>query len=427
MRNLVFLLLISVNYNVSAQQTKLISIQGIVKSAYDDQPIDYAVCFLKNNEFIGDVTDSTGFFTMIIPDNLSYDSIEISSLGYEKLIVPYQSLDKQKDTTVFFLKRKMIILDEIIVREEGYDLKNMVFAAIEKIQDNYPKNRHQLEGLYRKVTTEGNLYTYLEEASVTIEDQGYSDYLKPPKIKINALRMSKDYGRLDSLMLHLTEATSQKAAENFAISQNPLYRVLDSNYLHLFLKEHTRFNYETFSKYLGNTSRYKLMDVIITAKDTIYQIAFNDGPLPQPPSGNTYLKINVSDLAIVEYQVTSSFSDDYILHQVFVKFKKEKDGRYYPCFIKTIQPRLINREIDDGEYDIETYWFHEVKTKDLKKIKSKESINRFDVNSYKRKYYNPGFWKNMDSTGQYTLDKGVRSSLEKHQSLEEQFKETGQK
>ena len=426
MRNFVFFLIISVYHSVTAQQAKRISIQGIVKSAYDDQPIDYAVCYLKNNEFKGDVTDRAGFFTINITENLSYDSIVISSLGYEKLIVPIQRLDKQKDTTVFFLKRKVIILDEIIVREEAYDLKKMVFAAIEKIQDNYPKNRHQLEGLYRKVATEGNQYTYLEEASVTIEDHGYSDYLKPPKIKINALRRSKDYGQVDSVMVHLTEATSKKAADNFAITQNPLYRVLDSNYLHLFLKEHTRFNYETFSKYLGDTSRYKLMDIIITGKDTIYQIAINDGPLPQPPSGNTYLKINASDFAIVEYQVTSGLSDKYILHQVLVKFKKEND-RYYPCFIKTIQPRYINRRLDDDEYDIETYWFDEVKTKDFKSIKSKESLDRFDLNSYKRKHYNPEYWNNLDETELYPLDKGVRLSIEKHQSLEEQFKETSQK
>ncbi len=414
MRHLVPLFFILVNYTVFAQQAKHIILQGIVKSAYDDQPIDYAACFLKNNEFIGDVTDSAGFFTISVPDHLSYDSIEISSLGYEKLIVPIQTLDKQKHVKDFFLKRKVIILNEIIVMEKRYDLKKMVFEAIKNIPENYPKNRHQLEGLYRKVATEGNQYTYLEEAYVTIEDHAYSDYLTPPKIKINALRMSRDYGKADSIILHLVEGISQKAKENFDISQNPLYKVLDNNYLHLFLKEHTRFSYGNFNKYLSDTARYKLMDVLISGKDTIYDIAFNDGPLPQTPSGNTYLKINANDMAIVEYQVTSGFGDKYILHQVLVKFKKEEDDRYYPYFIKTIQPRFINREIDDGEYNIETYWFDKVKTKDFKRIKSKESIDRFDVDSYKKRSYNPEFWKKIDKIGKYPLDEGVRSNLEKH-------------
>src|SRR5690606_5695484 len=101
---------------------------------------------------------------------------------------------------------------------------------------------------------------------------------------------------------------------------------------------------------------FELMGISIENGDTIYQIAFAETVVPPPPkhpSGRTYLKINGTDLAIIEVQFTRDSKIQALQSQTRVKFEKV-NGKYYPKYIHVIQPRNINRNFEDDEFDIQT-------------------------------------------------------------------------
>ncbi|MCG8309775.1 MAG: hypothetical protein MI975_20435 [Cytophagales bacterium] len=414
----------AIYYPSFSQQAQMVTINGNLVDHSSNLPINNAVCFLKNNDHIGVVSDKNGSLVLSFPKTLIYDTLIVSSLAYERVSIPLSQIDTSKDLIKISMKERTLLLDELIIEATGYDLKKLVLNSVANISKNYPDRAHQLKGLYRRVSTEKKQYKYLEEAVVLVEDHDYKNYQRPSKIKVNAYRQSKDWGKIDTLMVKVLNKIREKAVKNFNLSNNSLHRLFESNYIRVFNKDGTHFNFNTLKGFIDDHYKFELVDILTPGRDTIYHVAFSEGPFPERPSGRTYLKINSSDLGIVEFQISSGFKgNNNLLHQVLVKFRKV-DNRYYPYYIKTVQPRYINREIDDGEYDIEIYQFDEVKTKDFRKIRSKESINRLDMESHKSNSYDPGFWKDIDESGKYpVLDQGVKLSLEKNQSLEEQFEE----
>jgi hypothetical protein len=163
------------------------------------------------------------------------------------------------------------------------------------------------------------------------------------------------------------------------------------------------------------------MDVIITKNDTIYKLAYTHGMNPNPPSGLSYWMINKSDHAIVEFQFTAGFSSDQLIYQVLVRFKKI-DQKYYPYFIRSIQPRLINRNFDYKEYDIETIWFDDVYTGKFNKVKMKEAVAPMDNENYKNVDYDSTAWNQLEFFKNHPLAPHIKSSLERNGTLEDQFK-----
>ncbi|MFT7032927.1 MAG: hypothetical protein ACJA2S_001428, partial [Cyclobacteriaceae bacterium] len=67
------------------------TIKGIV---IDDKnmPISGSLCLFKENDHIGVVTDSTGYFVLDFPGVLSYDTMVISRLGHKTLKLPLSNM-----------------------------------------------------------------------------------------------------------------------------------------------------------------------------------------------------------------------------------------------------------------------------------------------------------------------------------------------
>ena len=164
----VFFLLLSLS--IQAQTLDKVIISGSVNSG---TPVHAADCFLKNNEHLGGLTDTLGYFQFHVPRTMLYDTLVISAMGYERKEVPLSSIDLGQDTAYFYLDQQSILLQEVLIESDGLDLKNMVLKAVANLPNNYPNKRHQMRGLYRKVSTKGGEYTHVEEAAFIIEDNGY--------------------------------------------------------------------------------------------------------------------------------------------------------------------------------------------------------------------------------------------------------------
>ena len=407
---------------IQAQTIRKISISGIVNAG---SPIDAADCFLKNNQHLGTLTDSLGYFHFKFPQTFLYDTLIISALGFEQQEVALSSIDLSQDTVYFYLEQQSIVLNEVLIESEGYNLKKLVLRAVANIPRNYPNERHQMKGLYRKVSTAGAGYTHLQEAAITVEDHGYKMSTSLTNIQTEFFRETNDWGDVDSLHVAVSRKISERISQHLNTVVNPLMRLYESNFIRHYNKEDTWFDLKSMKKYIHDYYTFELMDVSVLSGDTIYQIALATTVTPPPPkhvSGRSYLEINLSDFAIVEMQFTLGVPFQSIMSLKQVKFQKQH-GRYYPSYIRSMTGRNINRNFEDDEYDIHTFWFDDVRVGKFKKIKSAEADDPYDARSHKRNTESLHFWDSTALIKRYPLEEGIRRDLEKYQPLDEQFRE----
>lgn len=409
-----YLLMLLTGYLLHSQGNDILQLKGIVVNEAN-RPIIGVHCYLKNNNHFGSVTDTLGFFQIAASGSTVNDTLVLSNIGYERKEIPIALINPRTDTTTFHLKQQSIFLDEISVETEGYDLKNLYLKALAQIPKNYPDKKHQLKGLYRSVSTEGKQYTKLEEAVITIDDYSYKKPDKYIRMSTSHFRESKEWGQVDTFYVKTMKKVNAKMDERLGNKNNWIFRTY---------KRSPGNNLETMAKYIEQY-RFELMDIEIINGDTIYQIAIRWSPNPPipRPSGRNFVKINLSDFAIIEEQRTGGFPDRPITFQTFTKYQKIGE-RYYPKINKEILVRFINREFEfeDEEYDIRTIWFDEIKTEKFKKIKYKDAINLNERLSYKRSDLDTVFWENNPLIKKYPMNPAVKSDLEKHELLDGQFK-----
>jgi hypothetical protein len=420
-RLIMSLSLVLLSVSIRAQTLEKINISGIINSS---SPVPAADCFLKNNEQLGSISDTSGYFRLTFPKALIYDTLVISAMGFERSEVPLSTIDFNQDIVYFYIDRQPIYLGEVLIESERYDPKNLVFKAIANIPNNLPNKRHQLKGLYRKVSTRGSEYTHIEEAAIILEDRGYRKPSESVKIKAQQFRETRDSGEIDSLYVAIFDKMSMGLSQALNKAANPLYRIYESNPVRNYSKAGTYFNFKSFRKHIDEYYKLELVDVYVVNGDTIYQIAFAESVTPPPPkhaSGRTYLKINASDFAIVEAQFTRGFKDRPLISQTQVKFEKN-DGRYYPKYIKETTPSNINRNLEDDEFDTHTFWFDEVKLRDFERIKPDEVTNPADPRSHKTQTTSSVFWDSTSLIRKYPLDPNVKMDAKTRRALEEQFR-----
>jgi len=96
------------------------------------EPLSYAhISYLGSN--LGTVADENGNFSLF--ESLNRDSIQITSIGYKKLIISKKSISTFKSTQIF-LDAEVIALNEVTVKGERLDAKSI----LEKVLLNFDKN-----------------------------------------------------------------------------------------------------------------------------------------------------------------------------------------------------------------------------------------------------------------------------------------------
>lgn len=387
---------------------EMITTMGTVE--HEGQPLPDVTCSHKKDYYFGDIKDKNPFLS------------EISYTGPDRKILPLSPVLNSQRTIKIGTMIKDIPLEGTPDLAEENTLRNIVEGAFGRLRKNYPDRPHQLEGFYRKIFTKENECTYMEEASILIEDRGYMTDHTLSRLKVNSFRCSILWDEQDSLMAIIEKKTKLKAAMSTNMAVHPLKRSYENYYLRMLGIPSTRFHHNKFRKGRKDTYRFKLMDTIISGNDTIYQIAFTAIPGPSPLPGATYLKINKKDHAILEYR----FSQNDGGFVQLVKFQK-RSGTYYPQMIRNTYPRgFVDREYETKREVIETIWFGAPEIKNLKKIKRKDAVDRSNLTLQYEKVYDPTFWENYQMPKKYPLSQLLRKDLEKNMTLEQQFMEVHQ-
>lgn len=165
-------------------QNKKIELKGIIidESKY---PVPFvAVGIVK--KYLGTASTEDGEFSFFITDNELKDSLSVSSLGFE----PYKIMVED------FLKldKKEIILVEASTELNEIVLLNpidYVTNASKKLKENTISTPHQLDVLFRRATTEGNVAKFFIENYIKVRDKGPA--YGPNVFEVVESRKSADY------------------------------------------------------------------------------------------------------------------------------------------------------------------------------------------------------------------------------------------
>ena len=353
----------------------------------------------------------------LFADGFKNEVLVITCIGYKKKELSLASFPKTGNTLM--MERQLLSLSEITVMPEDHSLQEMISKAIDNIPRNYPKKRHQLRGLYRKVSTNYEEFTKLVEAAIVVEDVSYFRHGSLLKIRSESLRQSDEMGEVDSTIF-LMKRRIRAELTSSGMDPSPMNAII-ATYQHNNLRNNAYNSNTWFGKdgyrFMGipeMPTYHRYMGQEIVGNDTIYQIGFSS---IDPPNGNSYLKINSRNHAIVEYQI-GWLSGEY---ETFVKFQ-EKNGIYYPEILRVKELRLLNRDVGTHQMDISTFWFDVPMTENFKRIRAKDALGRDEEVESNKYEFDSSFWKTFDLIKKYPLDSAIIKSLENLKSLELQFR-----
>ena len=171
-----------------------VTISGNVTDAKTGEPLAFATVALKNEPF-GTITNLAGDFDFHVPKEYGESRIVISTLGYVNFSISVNDALLQENLIVL-LEAGQIVLDEVLVTE-NLSAENLLRAAINNIENNYPMSPVSMDGFYRDTKKVDGEYVALLEAAVTIYDKDYSaprDHTKlRERVSLVEVRRTHDY------------------------------------------------------------------------------------------------------------------------------------------------------------------------------------------------------------------------------------------
>jgi hypothetical protein len=230
-------------------------------------------------------------------------------------------------------------------------------------------------------------------------------------IRIDAIHQTQETAELDSIYIKKILKLVPKGGVEKPL--NYFYKCYRSNYYRLI--------YDPFTVFASRDNfvdgcKFELLEIFEKEGDTFYKITFEGEPMLK----NSYLIINKSDKAIVEFS-RNQYLDDMLLNEVKVKLQKAYDGQYYPYFIELVEPRFVNSD-EVAQYNITQLFLCDLSF-DFKKFKASEVLpatGEIDESTFK---VNPETWKSFfEAHPELVLPKDIYQNLSEKMPLEEQFR-----
>ena len=152
---------------VTAQTDSIWTFSGKVTDTKTRKGMPY-VSVTDNH--VGTVTNEEGEFTLKLkkePEGISF-----SYVGYKtRRLTARECKTLEAEGKPVQLQASSVVLSEVLVR--GADAKNIVLNAIDKIEDNYPKEPNLLRGFYRETTKKRHRFISVSEGVVDVYKSPY--------------------------------------------------------------------------------------------------------------------------------------------------------------------------------------------------------------------------------------------------------------
>ncbi len=174
-------------------------VEGYVFDAEKREPIPFATIKVKGWAK-GVVTNRNGSFK--VPKKFAElnDTLVISSMGYDNKVISLHEI-MTEELNIVFLEPHVYGLDETVVyaekkKKKRLSAKGIVRKAIRNIPENYPHQAFGLSGYYRDYQWHENDYLNLNEAIISIYDQGFgSKDLQSTAFSLHHIVMNENFAR----------------------------------------------------------------------------------------------------------------------------------------------------------------------------------------------------------------------------------------
>lgn len=170
--------------NLFYAQNKNIQLKGKIIDEFGSPLPFVAISIIEKS--IGTATTEDGEFSLKVSKNELKSTLSISSLGFEtqKIIVEDFLKLKSKSLTLIAVVNT---LDEIVLLKTD----EYVFNAIKKLKENTISDTYQMDVLFRRATTEGNVPKFFVENYIKVRDKGPAK--RPVFFQVVESRKSADY------------------------------------------------------------------------------------------------------------------------------------------------------------------------------------------------------------------------------------------
>ena len=182
------LALISNGVAVNAQEneiTDFFTVSGTVKDRNTKRNIEYVnVTAVGSN--VGTITNGDGEFSLKVSNSLNVSSIQLSRIGYVNALITINRNDKDEQT--IYLTPESFILSEVQVFS-WRNPRDLVKAAIDKVDTNYPMKPGMLTGFYRETVQKRRNYITISEAVIEVYKAPYN--MPPERDQVKVLKGRK--------------------------------------------------------------------------------------------------------------------------------------------------------------------------------------------------------------------------------------------
>ncbi len=176
---------------------KFKTINGIILDDNDNSTLPFSTVSILNKS-VGTVSNLDGEFSFRIKEDYFNDTLAISHLGYEPLILNISDTDTN---TRFKLLPKTISLQEIFIR--WTDPKELLIKALKSVKENYADNPAQLRAFYRESLQRNNKYMIYTEGLLDIYKSAYRPTLFKDQAKLLQLRKFTNIETNDTILIKL--------------------------------------------------------------------------------------------------------------------------------------------------------------------------------------------------------------------------------
>jgi uncharacterized protein YegP (UPF0339 family) len=165
-------------FTASAQTDSLWTVSGKVLDAKSRKAM---MSVSVTDGRVGTVTNEDGEFTLKLTREPS--EVIFSCLGYKSVRLSAAACKAQESQRKpILLQPSTVMLSEVVV--EGYEARQILSKAIDKIKVNYPRQPNLLRGFYRETVQKRQRFVAISEGVVDLYKSGYtkSDYRDGVKI-----------------------------------------------------------------------------------------------------------------------------------------------------------------------------------------------------------------------------------------------------
>lgn len=404
--NLSFALFFCASLPALAQDSTFTEYKGTVRDALTRDPISFASLSIQGTN-MASVTNSEGEFSLKIASDKMKAKIEISALGYQKLLVTASEFSK--NNTIIEITPRATELGEVDVKrpKNAVSLVKSVFA---NRSENYLSSQSLMTAFYRETIKKRRTNVSLAEAVVNIKKRPYSSNGRD-LIDLFKARKLTNYDKLDTIALKLQGGPF-----------NALYADV-IKYPEFFLTQESIPLYDfTFGK------------STIVNDELVYVVNFKQKENVLEPLYFGKLFINAKSLALTNAEYSLNVEDRSKASALFVRKKpnrvkvwpteavyrvdyREKDGKWFYGysniqleFVVNWRKRLFNSRYTINSEMLVTDWEQEktpLAARDMEKFKS-NTILADEASGFA----DPDFW------GAYNViepEKSIESAISKIQ------------